>query len=89
MAESSRNQIKVYAQERADEAIKKLIAMNPADPLPAEYSFLVPKATVRYKTANKSRPGLVDGAGRSPGLLEPRPISRPMRRTGTATRCSP
>ena len=56
VAESSRNQIKVYAQERADEAIKKLIAMNPTDPLPADYRFLVPKATARYKTANKSVP---------------------------------
>src|SRR5208337_3781 len=56
VAESSRNQIKVYAQERADEAIKKLIAMNPTDPLPADYSFLVPKATARYKTANKKAP---------------------------------
>ena len=41
MAESSRNQIKVYAQERADSAIKSLVAMNAADPLPADYSFLV------------------------------------------------
>jgi len=53
VAESSRNQIKVYAQERADEAIKKLIAMNPTDPLPVDYSFLVPKAAARYKTANR------------------------------------
>jgi preprotein translocase subunit SecD len=56
VAESSRNQIKVYAQERADEAIKKLVAMNAADPLPVEYSFLVPKASARYKTANRSTP---------------------------------
>ena len=56
VAESSRNQIKVYAQERADEAIKKLVAMNATDPLPADYLFLVPKAIARYKTANKSSP---------------------------------
>jgi len=60
VAESSRNQIKVYAQERADEAIKKLIAMTPTDPLPVEYSFLVPKATARYKTANKRPPSTWD-----------------------------
>ncbi len=60
VAESSRNQIKVYAQERADEAIKKLIAMNPSDPLPADYSFLVPKAVTRYKTANKKAPSTWD-----------------------------
>ncbi|MGA2974266.1 MAG: protein translocase subunit SecD [Spirochaetia bacterium] len=56
MAESSRNQIKVYAQEKADEVIKKLIAMNTSDPLPAEYSFLIDKAKKSYKTANKSEP---------------------------------
>jgi preprotein translocase subunit SecD len=56
VAESSRNQIKVYAQERADEAIKKLVAMNTSDPLPVDYSFLVPKAIARYKTANKGSP---------------------------------
>ena len=58
MAESSRNQIKVYAQERADSAIKSLVAMNGADPLPADYSFLVTKAKVRYKTANKALPAV-------------------------------
>jgi preprotein translocase subunit SecD len=56
IAESSRNQIKVYAQERADEAIKKLIALDPASALPKEYGFLIPKASARYKTANKSIP---------------------------------
>jgi preprotein translocase subunit SecD len=57
VAESSRNQIKVYAQERADEAIKALIALDPAAPLPEAYSFLKPKASARYKTANKTLPG--------------------------------
>jgi preprotein translocase subunit SecD len=56
IAESSRTQIKVYAQEQADEAIKKLIAMDTATPLPAEYGFLIKKATVRYRTANRSVP---------------------------------
>ena len=56
VAESSRNQIKVYAQERADEAIKRLVAMSPTDPLPAEYSFLIKKASVRYKAANRTAP---------------------------------
>lgn len=56
MAESSRNQIKVYAQERADTAIKTLLAMKASDPLPEDFSFLVPKAKARYKTAGKSAP---------------------------------
>ncbi|MGA2642405.1 MAG: hypothetical protein ABSG21_16065, partial [Spirochaetia bacterium] len=56
MAESSRNQIKVYAQERADSAIKTLLAMKAADPLPAEFSFLIPKAKARYRTAAKLVP---------------------------------
>ena len=58
VAESSRNQIKVYAQERADEAIKKLVAMNPTDPLPAEYWFLSPRqarATRRQTSASPPR----------------------------------
>ncbi|HTO21514.1 MAG TPA: protein translocase subunit SecD [Spirochaetia bacterium] len=56
MAESSRNQIKVYAQERADTAVKALLALNPSAPLPAEYSFLVEKAQKRYRTASKAAP---------------------------------
>jgi preprotein translocase subunit SecD len=56
MAESSRNQIKVYAQERADAAVKALLALSPSAPLPQEYSFLVTKAKARYRTAGKSSP---------------------------------
>ncbi len=56
MAESSRNQIKVYAQERADSAIKTLLAMKATDPLPADFSFLASKAQGRYKTAGRSAP---------------------------------
>jgi preprotein translocase subunit SecD len=56
VAESSRNQIKVYAQERADEAIKKLVAMNSKDPLPVEYSFMTKKAAARYRTASRTVP---------------------------------
>jgi preprotein translocase subunit SecD len=58
MAESSRNQIKVYAQERADSAVKSLVAMNGADLLPVEYSFLASKAKARYKTAGKAAPAV-------------------------------
>jgi preprotein translocase subunit SecD len=56
MAESSRNQIKVYAQEKADEAVKGLIGMNPSDPLPKQFSFLTAKATKRYQTAKQRVP---------------------------------
>ncbi|MGO9308257.1 MAG: protein translocase subunit SecD [Spirochaetia bacterium] len=56
MAESSRNQIKVYAQERADSAIKTLLAMKPSDPVPADFSFLVQKAKGRYRTAGRNAP---------------------------------
>ena len=56
IAESSRNQIKVYAQVQADEAIKKLVAMTGSDPLPTEYSFLIDKAKARYKIANTPVP---------------------------------
>jgi preprotein translocase subunit SecD len=58
IAESSRNQIKVYAQEMADEAVKKLVAVNVEDPVPAEFRFLVPKAAMRYKDAKKSAPAV-------------------------------
>ena len=40
VAESSRNQIKVYAQERADELVKRLVAMNADDPVPAAEALL-------------------------------------------------
>ena len=56
MAESSRNQIKVYAQERADTAIKSLLAMNESAPLPKDFSFLISKVRGRYKTAGKPAP---------------------------------
>jgi len=56
MAESSRNQIKVYAQERADAAVKALLALPPSAALPREYSFLVTKAQARYRTAGKPLP---------------------------------
>ena len=56
IAESSRNQIKVYAQERADEAIKKLVLLGTADPLPSQYTYLIAKASARYKTANRTVP---------------------------------
>ena len=56
IAESSRNQIKVYAQERADEAIKKLVLLGAADPLPSQYTYLIAKASASYKTANRTVP---------------------------------
>jgi preprotein translocase subunit SecD len=56
VAESSRNQIKVFAQEQADKVVKKLVAMNPDDPLPADQRYLVAKATARYAEAKKSLP---------------------------------
>lgn len=56
MAESSRNQIKVFAQEQADEVVKKLVALNPDDPLPAEHGYLLAKAAARYTDAKKSLP---------------------------------
>lgn len=56
VAESSRNQIKVYAQERADAAIQKLIALGDQAQLPTEFSFLVNKAVARYRTAKQVPP---------------------------------
>jgi preprotein translocase subunit SecD len=56
MAESSRNQIKVYAQERADAAVKAMLALDTSAPLPADYAFLVKKAQARYKTAGRAAP---------------------------------
>jgi preprotein translocase subunit SecD len=56
VAESSRNQIKVYAQERADELVKRLVAMNADDPVPATDSFLATRAAARYREAKKAVP---------------------------------
>ncbi len=57
MAESSRNQIKVYAQERADEAIKKLVAMNARrSRCPRSTRSWSRRPAARYKTANKNAP---------------------------------
>jgi preprotein translocase subunit SecD len=56
VAESSNNQIKVWAQERADDVIQKLIGLSEQAPLPAEYAFLETKAAVRYRTAKQSVP---------------------------------
>ncbi len=53
MAESSRNQIKVYAQERADTAVKALLALDPSTALPVEYTFLVPNAQKMLEAMKK------------------------------------
>src|SRR5258706_2701253 len=58
IAESSRNQIKVYAQERADTAIKDLIAAGEAAPVPQQYAFMIDKARVRYRSAEKPTPAV-------------------------------
>ena len=54
IAESSRNQIKVYAQEIADEAATKLASLasaNPSAPVPTDYAYLIKKAGDRYVSA--------------------------------------
>ncbi len=56
IAESSRNQIKVYAQDKADEVIKELVAANSDDPLPVKYEFLIAKAGARYTEAKTAVP---------------------------------
>lgn len=56
VAESSRNQIKVFAQEKADEVVKRLVAMNPDDTLPAGDSYLAARAAQRYALAKKAAP---------------------------------
>ncbi len=55
-AESSRNQIKVYAQERADAAVKAILALDHSAALPPEYSFMIAKARNRYKSASRPAP---------------------------------
>ncbi len=56
IAESSRTQIKVYAQDKADEVIKELVAANSDDPLPVKYEFLIEKARARYVEAKTAVP---------------------------------
>ncbi len=56
IAESSRTQIKVYAQDKAGEVIKELVAANSDDPLPAKYEFLIAKAGARYTEAKTAVP---------------------------------
>jgi preprotein translocase subunit SecD len=59
MAESSRTQIKVYAQEEASQAVaqlEKLVATNANDPIPTQYAFLIDKAKLRYRSANRTIP---------------------------------
>ena len=55
-AESSRNQIKVYAQERANEAVTAVLALDRSAPVPPEYTFMVAKARDRYKSASRPAP---------------------------------
>jgi len=56
VAQSSRNQIKVWAQDRADAAVKAIAAANGDTPLPAEYTFMIAKAKARYRSAGKASP---------------------------------
>ncbi len=51
VAESSRNQIKVWAQRQANDAVNAIVAANATDPVPPEYAFLVGKARTRLRTA--------------------------------------
>jgi preprotein translocase subunit SecD len=56
IAESSRNNIKIYSQEKADEIVTKLTALSPDSVLPAEYSYLIPDAQARYVEAKLPMP---------------------------------
>ena len=89
MAESSRNQIKVYAQQRADDAIQRLLSLGEQTALPTR--VLVPRSR---------RPSCAIAPPRRPlprrgpcGMCLPRTraaeTSRLTSRTGTAARCSP
>ena len=72
VAESSRNQIKVYAQQRADDAIQRLLSLGEQTALPTEFSFLEKKAVVRYRTAKKTPPSTSDHPGCACRVHEPR-----------------
>jgi preprotein translocase subunit SecD len=58
IAESSRNQIKVYAQEKAQDTAKRLFGTALDSPLPAEFDFLIPKAKARLASAKVAAPSI-------------------------------
>ncbi len=56
IATGSAEQIKLYAERKANEALKKLLSMNLKDTFPEEYSFLIARAKERYKIEKKPLP---------------------------------
>jgi preprotein translocase subunit SecD len=53
---ASRNQIKLYAERKAAEILRELQAMEPDEPLPAEYGFLTENAKENYRTEGRPIP---------------------------------
>ncbi len=56
IATGSAEQVKLYAQRKANEALKKLLSLDLKDTLPSEFSFLLERAKERYKIEKKPIP---------------------------------
>jgi preprotein translocase subunit SecD len=56
LAGGSRPQIRLYAQRKAGEVLQELQAMDPSEPLPADYQFLITTAKENYHTQGLSAP---------------------------------
>jgi preprotein translocase subunit SecD len=56
LAAASRTQIQLYAQRAAANGLAKILALADDEPVPAEYSYLIPKAKARFRLEDRAIP---------------------------------
>ena len=56
LAAGSRTQIRLYAEKMAGDSLRDLLSVNPQDPLPGRYAFLIDHARDLYRAQRKPLP---------------------------------
>jgi len=56
LAAASRTQVQLYAQRAAASGLAEVLALADSDPVPAGYSYLIPKAKARFRLEDRPLP---------------------------------